>query len=1084
MAPITTAVPWLALGGAALAHAAAFNTADKGSYTLFDTAISTEVPPSDLFPSNDGLQTRLPPRFLAPGIAGAKAIPTNNWWGNLIASSGDAAAASVWTNPYVVRPLTATTPYGLSVHYPYRNRFTDGSTGFGNLYYASAIATDFVMTATEFTAAAPALQVTTWDDLGVSLSFATSVTSSLKATLVPGMAFVTATYESLTPRLVVAASNVLQINGVGVASGASVTSSRFVLSLDNGQKWVVYAGASLTLTLSGTQTLVGSTTFTGFLRLALVVSDTQLAALDKSASCLLEGSNVEAQDSSVYMFHLKTSGDCAKGLFHYLQVHHMDTLDRSSAVEVSGSTAHSATRGPMTGVLTTTNPPVIRFTETQNVPVSFYPPRSPRAELVVSHKIKETLITDIDATWNVPHDGGYYFTGKALHKYANLCLMANDVAVAGADSVPLTRKCLDKLETALTPMLDNSWTYRLSYDTVYRGLISPLGILQNDLNADFGNTMYNDHHYHYGYWIAASAIVNFLDPAWPKLAQLNRMTKFLIRDVANPSSADTSFPRFRQFDWFRGHSYSHGVTAVLDGKDEESVSEDVNFHYAVALFGKATGNAALLNMGQLMLKLTTRAAQNYFLLTDDNRVHPPAIISNKVTGIMWDNKVAYMTWFSSEHYAVHGIQMIPITPVTEFVRTATFVSQEWDAILSKIPDIVNNNVKNTWLSLLYANYATVNATRALDVLQVTSLDDGLSRSWALYMAASSASVAPAPVPTTPPPTTPAPTTEPPVITVPTAAPGGNCGNDKDGAIACPSGQYCQPWNPSFYQCRSIGSASCGIQRTGIDFFGNDLTSVQVDLPEKCCDKCRSTAGCAAYTFVNYNPDGKAYCYLKSGTGTPKPATGVVSAAIVTTALAPTTAPPPPPTTTPTAAPGGNCGNDKDGAIACPSGQYCQPWNPSFYQCIPAPAQCSVQEVNVDYFGNDLETIQGILPSECCASCAATSGCLAYTFVNFNANGKSACYLKSGVTTKKTAVGVVSSTVLVPKPKCSYSANVDFFGNDLSSVGGLGSATQCCDTCAATPGCEAFTYANSICYMKKSAAGKTALNGATAGVVNR
>jgi hypothetical protein len=110
--------------------------------------------------------------------------------------------------------------------------------------------------------------------------------------------------------------------------------------------------------------------------------------------------------------------------------------------------------------------------------------------------------------------------------------------------------------------------------------------------------------------------------------------------------------------------------------------------------------------------------------------------------------------------------------------------------------------------------------------------------------------------------------------------------------------------------------------------------------------------------------------------------------------------------------------------------------------------------------------------------------LAYTFVNFNANGKSACYLKSGVTTKKTAVGVVSSTVLVPKPKCSYSANVDFFGNDLSSVGGLGSATQCCDTCAATPGCEAFTYANSICYMKKSAAGKTALNGATAGVVNR
>ncbi|KAJ0399828.1 hypothetical protein P43SY_008134 [Pythium insidiosum] len=299
----------------------------------------------------------------------------------------------------------------------------------------------------------------------------------------------------------------------------------------------------------------------------------------------------------------------------------------------------------------------------------------------------------------------------------------------------LSVSCLDKLEALLAPLLENRWKYPLQYDTVYRGVLSSQGFVLNDANVDFGNTMYNDHHYHFGYWIATSAIVNFLDPTWSRISELNRVTSFLVRDVANPTTQDAHFPKFRNFDWYRGHSYSHGVTPFADGKDQESTSEDVNSHYALTLFGKATRNSQLETIGRLMLKLNARAIKTYFLMTNDNRIHPSTIVPNKVTGILFDNKADYATWFSAAKYAIHGIQMIPITPITEFVRTRQFVQEEWDQVLSREPDVINDKLDNPWLSLLYANYATVNKALAMQKLQRAAMDDGLTRTWALYMAA-------------------------------------------------------------------------------------------------------------------------------------------------------------------------------------------------------------------------------------------------------------------------------------------------------------------------------------------------------------
>jgi endo-1,3(4)-beta-glucanase len=283
--------------------------------------------------------------------------------------------------------------------------------------------------------------------------------------------------------------------------------------------------------------------------------------------------------------------------------------------------------------------------------------------------------------------------------------------------------------------LENTWTHPLIYDEVYRGISSSEAFKYNDPWRDFGNTAFNDHHYHYGYWITASAILKYLDPSWSRMNELNRMVNLMVRDAANPSTLDKWFPRFRNFDWFVGHSYSHAVSPFADGKDQESTSEEINFHYGLMLWGKASGNTNLEQLGKLMLKVNSRAINYYFLMTNDNKVHPKELLPNKVTGIFFDSKVDYATWFGPNREYIHGIQMIPVSPIQELYRKREFVRQEWEQVLSKIDIFANPQAQSPWQSLLFANVASVNQELALNKLTIVPMDDGLSRSWALYYAA-------------------------------------------------------------------------------------------------------------------------------------------------------------------------------------------------------------------------------------------------------------------------------------------------------------------------------------------------------------
>eukprot|EP00438_Fugacium_kawagutii_P000893 Skav223553 [mRNA] locus=scaffold1657:525650:538631:- [translate_table: standard] len=205
---------------------------------------------------------------------------------------------------------------------------------------------------------------------------------------------------------------------------------------------------------------------------------------------------------------------------------------------------------------------------------------------------------------------------------------------------------------------------------------------------------------------------------------------------------DGHFPQFRSFDWFDLHSWSRGVIPSADGKDQESTSEELNLlqhgavggwrvwhgkkaqmvtlwvreddlgaitsarpRYGIHLWGAVTQRETLRELGTTMLTLCAMTIREFFLMTEDNLHHPADFVTNHATGIFFQNKVDYATWFGWRYDFIHGIQMLPVTPALLMIRTPKFCRQEWDNIL-------------------------------LNAMLPEHMDDGLTWAWALYWSAS------------------------------------------------------------------------------------------------------------------------------------------------------------------------------------------------------------------------------------------------------------------------------------------------------------------------------------------------------------
>lgn len=720
--------------------------------------ISTHDPTSTFMPS----QTALVPLLKQLNNNLSRPFPTNEWWSDLLIST----APSVWTHPYRVRldPVTSSIMLSHPAQHRVENGMPNANGGLNFFFHAHTPDWKILLpTMGQENQKETSIQVTDWNDLGVTIRIPGNTSDSyIKMPLVRGMAFLTLQFSNYAPVLQ-SERKFVKINGA--TSGESVEfdevdmplqnlrpDRKWIMELENSEIWILYSDREISWQLDPSSGVVRSSSSsytTTTLRFAkLPTGSINEYFYDKFQNCIVTGGTLHVPEgSATYAFEWTADGaDCqTNGLLHFALPHHRDQLHKAdeTLLPIEGLVLSSTTYGMMQAYeswnLWSFN--LDQDQEDSSAGLDFLPPEVPGGKLLDSVNWTAVLEEEItEEPWNeVLKDGSYYFNGKAIQKYATLCLLARQRETISDSAAPynnLLELCISKLDLVFQDFIQNTWIYPLVYDEIYGGIVSSRGLLENNTLSDFGNSVYNDHHYHWGYWIVASAIFRELvGPNYGDMERLAHTVESLIRDVATPNHDDPWFPRFRQFDWYLGHSLSRGLVASADGKDQESTSEEMNFHYGMFLWGRVSGNSALEQLGKTLLKANARSIQSYYLFSRNNTVHPPAVTNNRVAGVIFENKLDYSTWFCGLPECIHGIHMLPVTPAYPMFRSRRFIRDEWEDVLSNIP-VFQDDPNSSWLSLLYVNLAHVNATIAMETLPILpNLDAGLSRSWALYYSA-------------------------------------------------------------------------------------------------------------------------------------------------------------------------------------------------------------------------------------------------------------------------------------------------------------------------------------------------------------
>lgn len=187
-------------------------------------------------------------------------------------------------------------------------------------------------------------------------------------------------------------------------------------------------------------------------------------------------------------------------------------------------------------------------------------------------------------------------------------------------------------------------------------------------DCSYDSDTFNDHHFHYGYFVYASAVLCMLDDEFRE--QYGAMAREVARDYANWLRTESQEARaesiiepwFRTLDPYCGHSFAGGLGNGGNGNGQESTSEAIQGWGGVWMLGAALGDQQMLEAGIFGYTLETRAAAEYWFdrkrrNIDYTKYKHPYCCNLTMQGVGW------WTWFSGDPVWMHSIQWLPISPI-------------------------------------------------------------------------------------------------------------------------------------------------------------------------------------------------------------------------------------------------------------------------------------------------------------------------------------------------------------------------------------------------------------------------------------
>ncbi len=202
-------------------------------------------------------------------------------------------------------------------------------------------------------------------------------------------------------------------------------------------------------------------------------------------------------------------------------------------------------------------------------------------------------------------------------------------------------------------------------------------------DCSYDSDTFNDHHFHYGYFVYAAAVLCMLDADFRE--QYGAMAREVARDYANWERETASLkdehgvlePWFRTLDPYCGHSFAGGMGNGGNGNGQESTSEAIQGWGGVWMLGAALGDEQMLKAGIFGYTLETRAAAEYWFdrhrtNIDYTKYQHPYCCNLTMQGVGW------WTWFSGDPVWMHSIQWLPISPVLSNFFSEDLAFTRWD----------------------------------------------------------------------------------------------------------------------------------------------------------------------------------------------------------------------------------------------------------------------------------------------------------------------------------------------------------------------------------------------------------------------
>ncbi|CAH8386772.1 unnamed protein product [Eruca vesicaria subsp. sativa] len=659
-------------------------------------AYSTETNAPYLFPRSNSTVLPDPSRFFSQELLSSP-LPTNSFFQNFTLKNGDQAENF---HPYLIK----TSAPSLSISYP---SLTHNPSVIYNTFTA-----DIIITGSDGPDphSRKTHLVSSFSDLGVTLDF---LSSNLRFFLVRGSPFITCSVSNNNSPITISTPHeVLSFSG-------NRSSTKYTAKLNNNQTWLIYASSPINLVNNSGSTINSSGGFSGIIRFAVLPDSDSEPILDRFSVCYPISGDADFTKpfSLEYKWEKRGYGDLLM-LAHPL---HLKLL--SGSTTVLENFRYNSLDGDLVGVVGDS-----WLLKPDSLPVTWHSLKGVKEDH--RHEIISALVENVNALdSSADVTSSSYFYGKLIARAARLVLIAEEVS--HLDVIPKIR---DYLKAMIEPWLDGSFGPNgFLYDPTWGGLITKLGA--NDSGGDFGFGIYNDHHYHLGYFLYAVAVLVKIDNLWGKKYKPQAYAVMADYMTFGKNDSNSVYTRLRCFDFFKLHSWAGGLTEFTDGRNQESTSEAVNGYYSAALLGLAYGDIELAAVASTVLSLEIHAAKMWWQVKEDGTMYPSDFTAeNRVVGVLWSTKRDSGLWFAPKEWKECrlGIQLLPILPVSEILFSdVNFAKQlvDWT-----VPALAREGgVGEGWKGFVYALESIYDKDGAMEKVKgLKGHDDGNSLSNLLW----------------------------------------------------------------------------------------------------------------------------------------------------------------------------------------------------------------------------------------------------------------------------------------------------------------------------------------------------------------